>query len=271
MKQNISYDDAKKLFLDGLSLSKIEKTFIIDRHKLSRLLKEDGVVIPINNKIFSYNDQFFKKIDTEEKAYWLGFLYADGYIANDGKKHIIELCLAEKDMSHVQKFQKLMCHLKPIALKKSVLNDKLFLSYRYSVTDINIVNDIIALGCTPNKSLTVKYPDITQDLNRHFIRGYFDGDGSITYSGDKILLSLCSGSIEFLNSIQNIYINEIEDYTEVKILFDKRSNVKTLSKGGLEAPLALLDYLYKDCLVYLDRKYQKYLAIKQDITNCRLV
>lgn len=272
MKQEISYKEAKKLYLDGLSLSKIEQLFKMNRHKLSSLLKEDGVNIPINNKIYTYNDQFFKNIDTEEKAYWLGFLYADGYIANHGKMHMVELCLCEKDILHVVKFQKLMCAMKPIALKTSILNGKKFLAYRFSICDINIVDDLISLGCVPNKSLIIKYPNIPSNLDRHFIRGYFDGDGSITYTDSKTLLvSLCSGSIDFLSHIQNIYINEIENYTEVKILKDKRSNVKTLAKGGSIAAISLLDYLYKDCSIYLDRKYQKYLAIKHDITNCRLV
>lgn len=109
MKHNITYDEAKKLYLSGLSLAKIAKSHKIDRHKLSDLLKKDGINIQVNNKIYFYNDQFFKRIDTEEKAYWLGFLYADGYIANSGKRHIVELCLCEQDLTHVQKFQNLMC------------------------------------------------------------------------------------------------------------------------------------------------------------------
>lgn len=147
------------------------------------------------------------------------------------------------------------------------------MSYRYSILDINIVNDLIKLGCIPNKSLYIKYPEIPNHLNRHFIRGYFDGDGSIIYNENNDALSahLCSGSFEFLESIQKIYINEIEGYTETKILKDKRSNVCTLAKGGKIATMHLLDYLYKNCSIYLDRKYNKYLAIKQNTTNCRLV
>lgn len=271
MKQKISYDDAKKLYLEGYSLSKIEQNYIIDRHKLSKLLKEDGVSVKLNNITYLYNEQFFKKIDTEEKAYWLGFLYADGYICNNGKRHIVELCLAQKDLSHVEKFKNLMCSQKPISSKIATLNDKKFTSYRYSVLNINIVNDLINLGCVPNKSLILQYPDIPKHLNRHFIRGYFDGDGSIIYNENNHIVSLCSGSSEFLNSIQEIYKNEIENYQKVKILKDKRSNIYSLAKGGKDASLRLLDYLYKDCSIYLDRKYNNYLAIKQNITNCRLV
>ena len=114
----------------------------------------------------------FEKIDSEEKAYWLGFLYADGYISFSENK--IELSLAEKDVHHIEKFRDFLGINNRICYRPSVK------AYRLSFRSDKCKQDLINQGCTPRKSLTLKFPTSKQvpyELIRHFIRGYFDGDG----------------------------------------------------------------------------------------------
>jgi hypothetical protein len=118
------------------------------------------------------NIDIFQNIDTEEKAYWLGFLYADGCVHSQENK--IELGLAEKDYEHLNKFRNFLQIKNKIAYRDSTK------SYRLSFRSKKSKQDLIALGYIPCKSLLLHFPNSQQVpdyLIKHFIRGYFDGDG----------------------------------------------------------------------------------------------
>lgn len=107
--------DIIPLYNQGVSLTKIAKLFNTSRDTLSSRLKKMGIeVINIQNST-KFNENIFDVIDTEEKAYWLGFLYADGYIEtpNDNKKsYSMELALKLSDVEHLIKFNDFMQHNK---------------------------------------------------------------------------------------------------------------------------------------------------------------
>lgn len=128
-----------------------------------------------NSKRPFKNRYIFDKIDTEEKAYWLGFLYADGSVGS--KEDKIELSLAACDYNHIQKFKDF------IGLDNKISYRKKQNAYRYSFRDKTFKEVLIKQGCVPKKSLILTFPTIDQvpvELIRHFIRGYFDGDGYFT-------------------------------------------------------------------------------------------
>lgn len=138
-----------------------------------------------------YNEHVFDFIDSEEKAYWLGFIFADGYIYSaplkEGKTRVdynFELCSSDKDKGHMEKFNKFIDRNKEVKVTKS---DKLgHFRCRVCLSSKHLWNTLNYLGCTPNKSLTLSFPKLSvfrdASLIRHFIRGYFDGDGCITCS-----------------------------------------------------------------------------------------
>lgn len=140
-------------------------------------------------KLHTYNENFFEKVDTEEKAYWLGFLYADGcvfesYNKNTGnlKARTLQLSLAIVDENHLLNFANTLGENLHVYYGSTKLNGK---EFKYCKVDINnrkITSDIIQKGCTPRKSLTLTFPDeiiLPENLKRHFVRGYFDGDGCV--------------------------------------------------------------------------------------------
>lgn len=92
----------------------------------------------------------FKVIDTEEKAYWLGFLYADGCVGSTESK--IELSLAEQDFHHIEKFRDFIGINNKISYRSAVK------AYRYSFRSESCKQDLIDKGCIPKKSLILKYP-----------------------------------------------------------------------------------------------------------------
>jgi len=210
------------------------------------------------------NQDYFEKIDTEEKAYYLGFLYADGY--NYQKKNRVVLSLAEQDVEIVNGLAKAVCYQNQIyTIKKKDENCQRMKSI--IVVSEKMSNDLANLGCIQKKSLILRIPKIKEYLMRHFIRGYFDGDGCIylkirdkdnafviecpivcSHGFAKDLIELIKERFGFDCYCQNLGLNKVT--TTVKIT------------GRLKAE-PFLDWLYKDASVSLSRKENKYLEFKR--------
>lgn len=152
------------------------------------------------------NDSFFKRIDTEEKAYWLGFIVADGCVQSKrfgSSNNCVSISLAKKDEAHLTKFLTSICSNTPIT--QTVENSHNIV--KVGIYSLEMVEDLIALGVTVRKSATATVPDIPPELLPHFYRGLFDGDGGV---GEHIYF--CGASplvLEFkhwleLNGLQNI-------------------------------------------------------------------
>ena len=137
------------------------------------------------------NYNYFDTIDTEEKAYWLGFLFADGnlsvpsYTTKEGKikngRYKISLELKAEDIEHLKKFAKAIDYEKEIKTVKCSGYDDTTKRCRLMFNNKHMWNTLNNLGCTPRKSLTLQFPNISEKLEIPFIRGYFDGDGCLSY------------------------------------------------------------------------------------------
>jgi len=128
-----------------------------------------------------YNENYFETIDSEDKAYFLGFIFADGCITNDVKKYRYQLTikLHSKDFSILERF------IKSIDGKMDVWKNKKREMCEVFLSGKKIINDLETLGVVQNKTFLVKYPQIDEKFERHFLRGYFDGDGCIRINTDK--------------------------------------------------------------------------------------
>ena len=216
---------------------------------------------------YNKNKDFFKKIDTEEKAYILGFLAADGNI-ND-KNNNIKITLNSIDCDILEKIKKEMEYDGPIKNKEITTTLPSGIKHTSCVSELvicseEIVKDLIALGITPKKSLTLNFNFslLEESMIKHFLRGYVDGDGScnITSCNNKInyKISITSSSL-MINSIKKV-IKEIFPQFRCSIVKSKTNEkTSTLYVGGKNSFELLLNYLYKDATFYLDRKYNLYL------------
>lgn len=239
------------------SCTKAAKELGLDQQSLSsRLKKYYGITfLPDGKKEIDSN--FFNKIDSEEKAYWLGFFFADGYIDKDTG---FELVLCEKDYNHIKKFKSALKSKHKIGLKNIKLDNKNFKAYRLNIKDKNIHDKLIEYGCVNNKSLVVEFPNINifkkKKLIKDFIRGYFDGNGSISI--DKRGFSradITSGSYNFVETL-SLLLNDLDIETYI-YHSDNRENVYTL-KFPRDNKDKFLKYIYEKSTIYLDRKYEKY-------------
>lgn len=193
----------------------------------------------------------FEKIDNEEKAYWLGFLYADGSVGS--KEDKIELGLAEKDLKHIEKFRNFIGIQNKISYRDSSK------SYRYSFRSSKCKQDLINKGCVPKKSLILKFPteeQVPKELIRHFIRGYFDGDGWFTNTKECFQIGII-GTEDFIKG----FLDTIENINKNNKIFNvhRENGAKRYIFGAYQDVLNFLNYIYQDCNIYLDRKYEHYL------------
>ena len=226
----------------------IKKTALIfktDPSKLKQYILQQGHVLK------TFNDEIFENIDTEEKAYWLGFLYADGYL--DETRSALELSLQLSDKEHLDKFYKFVNCTREVKLDTY--------RCRTSLTSKKLAKSLVKHGCTQKKSFTITFPKISTSLLRHFVRGYFDGDGTITFGSKNDLkyssASLCSGSSDFIEEVVSVFNTQTGSKCKQK---GHKSKSSTLYIVTLKSNLCVtfLNWLYKDATVYMNRKYNRY-------------
>lgn len=212
---------------------------------------------------YRLNESLFEDIDSEEKAYWLGFLFADGYNSED--KRTITLGLAEQDANHIQKFKTFLscdCPIR-IATPRRPKEQPMHVLNVYS-TKMSI--DLCKHGCMQSKTFKICFPTfINKSLWKHFIRGYFDGDGWVGKYRSKNSTN-CSISIvsnkRFLLQLQSILKSEIEINSQISKTFNgNRSDVRCLYSGGNNQVLKFLNWIYDGANIFLERKFLKYKEI----------
>lgn len=220
----------------------------------ARVLKENNIDTHIKNR-YTLNQNYFETIDTEHKAYWLGFIYADGYVGDENYNNIV-IGLSDKDFLHLEKFKNDIEYTGDIRLSEikqgfETENNACVINF----SNKKMASDLRALKLYPNKSTTMtEFPNIPEDLIKHFIRGYFDGDGSITDhirndSHNHRFIMTILGTIDFLN----IMFDKLPVNTLTRPC--KSSNMQYLVCSKTEDMIHLFHYFYDDSTIYLDRKY----------------
>lgn len=268
IKITISYDEALKLWKNyNGSLTSFCKRYKMSMKHFSTFLKKHNIVVPNKHNEVKFNEHIFDTIDTEEKAYWLGFIYADGYISTQSKtkkpNYRFELSLKGEDSVHLYKFNSFVEHkYDNVKINQTKCGNKTFQRCRWSINNKHFWEMLNSYGCTPRKSLTLKFPDEkifkSSDLIRHFIRGYFDGDGCISWSNKehtKISFSLL-GTQSFLQVCKEKLFSRGSIYQSSSNAFVYNSSNNIAFQNAFS--------IYHNANVYLERKYQKYLS------SCRL-
>jgi hypothetical protein len=254
----ISKESIEKL-ADGFNTSRaIAKELGISRDALYKLTKKYNIPT-LKPDIIDTNA--FLEINDEYKAYWLGFMYSDGYINKRGNQ--LEVSLCSKDIDHLIKFKKFLCDKRGddvIKVSKVTLKstNKVYYRSRYVVSGKNFCQNLINQGCTNRKTFTLKFPELEESLIRHFIRGYFDGDGCIYSSRGRAAIEITSASVEFLEGIKKVF----PEFNEIK-KDSRNKNVNRIYCSHRKAD-AVLNKLYKDSNIYLDRKFNKFAGLCSD-------
>lgn len=248
----------KEYLTTNISLRNLSAKYGINRQMISGFMLGRG--IDIYSKKSNVNNYAFQSIETEEQAYWLGFLYADGCIHQYKTSKIIELTLQKQDYSHLVQFARFVDFGGEIKYREKQQ------AYRVSFGSAKMFDDLVKLGCVQRKSLILTFPDesiVPKELQRHFIRGYFDGDGhlGIVLTAHYLFRKTVSllGTKEFLSKLLEVLPFEVGAVNIIKKCKNNDSNNYYFQLRKEESKL-FLDYIYKDSSIYLTRKYLNYIA-----------
>ena len=248
-KQYISTEYVEK----DKTLKELAEEFQTQPQSIRNLLRKMNITIT-NKKIRNYprNSEFFNKIDKAEKAYWLGLFYADGTVSSKTN----QIALGLKDKEHIEKFK---AAIGATNNKITITHDNRFskecILYTFTIKDKELHDDLIKFGCVPNKTsvLELHIPNIPEEYKWDFVRGYFDGDGCISWSK--------ANNRYYISWVGNQYLLE-----DIRLLCGKekvslRSNIKSkkikeFRLNGQKDVLKILQKMYKNASkeTSLDRK-----------------
>ena len=220
---------------------------------------------------YKFNENYFEKIDSEDKAYFLGLFYADACNSNSG--NIISIGLQKRDKGILSKLNKFMkSNVKFCINKLSLKNPNHQDSYKLTFCSDKMSSDLNRLGCVPNKSLILEFPtedQVPEHLLRHFIRGYFDGDGWVGYRkrglSEFIINIEIISTRNFLDKLElHLNKNNISVYTRnIERLIKRGNNITArLRTTSSTQSILFLDWLYSNTKLYITRKYKKYMKLK---------
>lgn len=208
-------------------------------------------------------------IDTQEKAYFLGQIYGDGCNSSCRGSHKVSIASTIEDKSLYEKLQQLFPFFK-LAIYPCKTNVIKLENYRKILCE-----DLLALGMKSNKTVCDRtgefhFPNLPEELEHHFIRGYFDADGTFWYptrkrSRNNLHAEFGCNTPNFLEAINQILIKNGITFTKTHRI-KKGGNGKYYESFGLfssnrETSIKFADYIYKDSIIHLERKYE--LAYKE--------
>ena len=218
---------------------------------------------------YCYNVDFFKDIDNQDKAYWLGFIFADGYIVyKDTLPVCYEFCieLQQSDYMHLKKFNTAIQGNLQIVYRSRPSyfdNTKIHRSALIRIYNKRFVSNLMTHGVVQNKSLIKRFPVISDDLLPHFIRGYYDGNGCVCKDDLRKKLFQCNftcGSLDFVSKLrEKLFQNNIYSY----IIHEQEYSYRLYIKG-IENCTRFLQYIYTDAHCMLDKKYNRALQLFEE-------
>jgi len=243
------------------SLRKVAKTLDVSVEPIRRILHSNQIEMN-SSRLYKIDENYFRTINTEHKAYWPGFLYADGCVRiRKDTSHSLSFKQHKRDKDIFVKFNKCLNSNYPF---RPVKNTN---TYQIEIGSKKLVKSLILKGCIPRKSLTLSFPEksiLPADLQRHFIRGYFDGDGCISITRIKKQPRLTmAGTRDVTRNIKEVLIKEGMGNVRVDLHANKKAKNKLwyVTLSSKKNILPFYEYVYKDATVFMERKYKKFIEI----------
>lgn len=242
-----------------LTIREISESLHISRSAVERRLKTLGLSVPNYHNALKFDNTVFDCIDSEEKAYWLGFLYADGYISSS--KNIVSVALQSADTKHLEKLKIFLNTSACIKNKTVKSKNKTYYTCSLQVCDKHFKQRLVELGCVPKKSLILQFPNLSiftnPELVYHFVRGYVDGDGCLTFSKKGRLEVSILGTEQFLTGIQQVFPGRFKSIHHIK---RTKSDICKISNTGENADF-VATVLYQNAHIYLQRKFDRFAVL----------
>lgn len=198
-----------------------------------------------NSGLKNYKIPF--NLEEEESQYWIGYICADGNIQYSSKNRNYTMKIASIDIDIINKARMFFGDRCLYHFQKS---NNIHIAY---VNSRQLCEYLINLNIIPNKSLVL---DPYIKITSAFIRGYFDGDGSLRWESSRKSCKITCGSEIFIKRIQD-FTSSIGIYSSL----NKWNNAYYLHFGRKEECKKFLHYIYDNATIYLDRKYNLFVAL----------
>lgn len=250
-------------YRSGKSGASLSREYHISRQALLGLLKRRGIEIRGDQSQLQrknpVNEEFFSIIDSREKAYYLGLMYADGCVAKNGKGFVSRIGLQEEDCYLLEQLS-IILYGKSLVKYVKGRNSKCSDMGLLSVFSKRYANYLIRLGCTPRKSGTINLSIILNlvpaELVNSFLLGYFDGDGGVYFriSKNQNREPYCYPYIT-----SNLrFVEEIKTYFQ-SVGIDSKTNERGNGYGSVRVDKILnimrfYNLIYKDAPAFMIRK-----------------
>lgn len=257
-----------ELYEKGESMYRIADLYATDASAIWHVLKKAGVAgrsQTITSRRYICNEHFFDVIDTEEKAYLLGMLYADGY--NNEKRNAITLSLKESDVELMYRLNRLVFTEKLLYRHKLTSHPQ----FKFVIHSKHMSAQLARLGCWQAKGQTLQYPTwIDRELEHHFIRGCFDGDGSVfmNKANRQMGVNLVMSN-DFCVALSRVIERELSFRCDIDL--NTYEGVAKLRFKSNYKVRQFATYIYKGATLYLERKKERFdilftesKSIKQD-------
>jgi len=233
---------------------------------LYKYMKEHGISTPTNRgRQYTCDDRYFEVIDTQEKAYWLGFIFADGGITRvcreNRRPNVFKMRLNPRDREHLGRFAQAIGATNPISdgsSSKSGYSNQNGRLYRYSeivIASVEFVKHLMAAGIVERKQFVphhFPFNEVPAEMRRHFIRGVLDGDGS--WSGRQFQIT---GGRLFISELQDWMVKDL-GLNVTKLKTYKSTSAVSLIYGGRKQVERIGRYLYGGASVWLPRKFTSF-------------
>ncbi len=254
-------DICHKYLEENWTIKLLTEKYALSRFVVKKILQENQIPIKRHTKrsrLFMKED-YFEKIDTEAKAYFLGLLFTDGNIFI-GKKEMnqIALELTVRDVEILEKLKQELNTNNKITYRKNPNRSE---TVSLKVFSKKMVEDLSKYGVIPQKTKKTKHLPldlIPNGFKKDFVRGLIDGDGSVFYHGkDKSLLGVtfCSYNRSICEELKKICDSFIGIETNHKVYTEKNKNISRVTYTKQDVTKQLVTVLYKDSNYYLTRKY----------------
>ena len=224
-----------QIYKDGLSLDKIANLYETDRHTVGRVLKRNELFV--DRKTYHCNEHYFDKTGVIKLQ------------LQERDKHILEEISIETSSD-------MPLYFTPLYEKNPNWSNTYTLTFRS-----RHMSDVLkSYGMVPRKSLVLEFPHwMSCDLYSHFLRGYMDGDGSISVNAQGVSQVSMIGTTMFLDTVKEICTKlRIKSSIRLKNCSDVIATLYITSASGR---ISFLNYIYQDTDLKLNRKYQKYQQI----------
>lgn len=250
-----------------ISAEVLEKELGISAETIRKVIRRFGEIRKLNEalKLYTVNEDYFEIIDTPEKAYWLGLLYADGHVTKELDRVIISL--KEEDGCLIEQFAEDIEYTGVIETTRNQPNPK---AQQFPQTSVRInsrkmAKDLTKWGCSPSKTKDLSFPHWMEEwLRPHFARGFIDGDGwvSITRRKNSELLTVgWCGTWAMTFETAMFFWN----FTEYRNLSTYDQGIIYINKTTGKFAIQIGDLIYKDATRKLERKYNNYIYIKNNL------